>query len=66
MIEFILLNWQNIALAITGIVTAASIIAKMTPTEVDDNILGNIIIFMDKLGLNNKPTEINKESKAVK
>ena len=53
-------NWDVLINTITGLVTLAAVIAKITPTEVDNNLLGKFIILMDKLGLNNKPTKIKK------
>jgi hypothetical protein len=54
--EWLIANWVDITAIIGGVVMVASIVAKLTPTEVDDNILGQIIILLDKLALNNKPT----------
>ena len=54
--EWLIANWVDITAIIGGVVMVASIIAKLTPTEVDDNIVGQIIILLDKLALNNKPT----------
>lgn len=53
-------NWGSIVIIITSVVTAASVIAKLTPTEVDDNWVGKIIKLMDFLAINNKPTETKK------
>lgn len=64
-LDFIIANWDTIVATAktvgTGfatIVAGASIIAKVTPTKVDDNFIGKVIRFMDKLALNNKPTEL--------
>lgn len=54
---WILQNWDIILGAATGIITSASIIAKLTPTEVDNKILLILLKFIDKLAINNKPTE---------
>ena len=54
--EWLIANWVDITAIIGGVVFVASIIAKLTPTEVDDNIVGKVIILLDKLALNNKPT----------
>jgi len=54
--DWILSHWDRLLEAVAFIISGASIIAKMTPTEVDDNLLGKFIIFMDKLGMNNQPT----------
>ena len=55
--EWLLENWDNILLGITSIVTGASIIAKLTPTQTDDEIIGKILRFIDKIALNNEPTK---------
>ena len=59
--EWIINHWGDLALIVTGVISVASVIAKLTPTTVDDNILGKFIILMDKLGLNNKPTVVKSD-----
>lgn len=49
-------NWTDVIFIVTAVISIASVIAKLTPTKVDDNIVGKIIVLMDKLALNNKPT----------
>jgi len=56
--DWIIANWASVVAIVTGIVTVASIIAKLTPTETDDKIVGYILKIVDFLALNNKPTEI--------
>ena len=46
-------HWQEILAWIGGIVTAASIIVKLTPTQKDDNILAKIIKILAALSLFN-------------
>ena len=58
--EWITTNLTEIIAIITGIVTVASIIAKLTPTEIDNKVIGKILQMIDFLALNNKPTEIKK------
>jgi len=55
--EWITANWTSIIAIVTGVVTVASIVAKLTPTEVDDNIVGFLIKFVDVLAINNTPTK---------
>ena len=43
MIDFVKENWIEISAAIGGIVTAASVIVKLTPTPKDDKIMAKII-----------------------
>ena len=40
-------NWTDILAWIGGIVSSASIIVKLTPTQKDNNILGLIIKILD-------------------
>lgn len=49
-------NWPAMLLGITGIVTGASVLAKLTPTETDDAFLAKLLKFIDLLAINNKPT----------
>jgi hypothetical protein len=51
--EWITTHWQEILAWIGGIVTAASIIVKLTPTQKDDNILAKIIKILAALSLFN-------------
>lgn len=57
-----LLSWvaANPELALTGAVTAASIIVKITPTKTDNKILGAVLQFLELLALNNKPVKVKK------
>uniref|UniRef100_A0A6H1ZQ43 Uncharacterized protein n=1 Tax=viral metagenome TaxID=1070528 RepID=A0A6H1ZQ43_9ZZZZ len=57
---WIIENYTFLIAIIGGVVTTASIIAKLTPTKVDDNFFGFLIKLMDKLALNNTPTETRK------
>lgn len=47
-------HWQDLALICTGIVTAASVVVKLTPTPADDAFLAKVITVLDKLALNPK------------
>ena len=58
---WIINNWELIVAAFTAIVTAASIIAKLTPTEVDNKVIGYLLKLVDILAINNKPTEIKTD-----
>lgn len=51
--EWITTHWQDILAWIGGIVTAASIIVKLTPTQKDDNILAKVIKILAALSLFN-------------
>lgn len=51
--EWITTHWQEILAWIGGVVTAASIIVKLTPTQKDDNVLAKIIKVLAALSLFN-------------
>lgn len=68
LLELIKANWVNILAWIGGIVTAASIIVKLTPTQKDDSVLAGIIKVLSALGLFNPDGSMvgsaeNKEEK---
>ena len=44
-------NWQEIIAAIGGVVIAARIIVKLTPTPKDDAFLARIIAALKQVGL---------------
>jgi len=52
--DFIINNWQGIVGVITAVVTAASIIVKLTPTQKDDEILGKIMKLLNLIAINPK------------
>ncbi len=47
-------NWTEIVAAVGGIVLAARIIVKLTPTPADDSFLEKVINFLKGVGLNIK------------
>lgn len=54
MIAFLAEHWDEIALAVTSVVTAASIIVKLTPTPKDDAILARVVKILEIVSLNKK------------
>jgi Na+-transporting NADH:ubiquinone oxidoreductase subunit NqrC len=46
-------HWKDILAIIGGIVTLASLIVKLTPTQKDDNILAKIIKILSIIGIFN-------------
>ena len=56
-------NWENIALAITSVVTTASVIVKITPTLKDDNFLKPIVAFIGKYIAINKSISAEEQAK---
>jgi len=47
-------NWSQIVAAMGGVVLAARIVVKLTPTPADDSILEKIVNFLKAVGLNIK------------
>lgn len=58
--EWIQAHWKDILAIIGGVVTVASIIVKLTPTQKDDNVLAKIIKILAALSL------FNPDGKMVK
>ena len=56
-------NKGQVLTILTSIITVASVVAKLTPTETDNRILGKILKIVDMLAVNNKPTEIKWTAK---
>lgn len=53
--QWLIDNWQTIALIVTGTISVASIIVKLTPTQADDAVLAQVIKFLAVIGLNKDP-----------
>ena len=53
MINWIQANWKDILAIIGGVVTVASIIVKLTPTQKDDAFLAKVIKILAALSLFN-------------
>lgn len=51
--EWIVQHWKDILAIIGGVVTVASLIVKLTPTQKDDNVLAKIIKFLAAIGIFN-------------
>ena len=54
MIQWIIANSKDLLLIVTGLVTVASIIVKLTPTPKDDAIMAKILPWLEKIALNKK------------
>lgn len=52
-ISWIKTNWSSILEVIGAIVTCATVIVKITPTQKDDNVLATIIKFLSIFSLVN-------------
>lgn len=55
--EFLIFYWKDLALAVTSLVTAASIVVKLTPSPKDDARLAKIVAILDILALNTRNKE---------
>lgn len=60
MVEYIKTNWQDILAIIGGVVTIASVVVKLTPTQKDDTILGKVISILVYFSLYNKDGKASK------
>ena len=47
-------NANDLLLVLTSLVTIASVIVKLTPTQKDDAILAKIMPWIEKIALNRK------------
>lgn len=57
---WIMEHWKDILAVIGGVVTVASIIVKLTPTQKDDNVLAKIIKILAALSLYNPDGKLVK------
>lgn len=53
MISWLQANWKDVLAIIGGVVTVASIIVKLTPTQKDDAFLAKVIKVLSALSLFN-------------
>ena len=60
MINWIQAQWQDVLAIIGGVVTVASLIVKLTPTQKDDSFLGKVIKLLAALGIFNPDGSIVK------
>lgn len=58
--EWIYTNGKDILAAVGAVVTACSLIVKLTPTQKDDTVLGKMIKILSALGLFNPDGSIIK------
>lgn len=61
--DWIMTHWKEILAWIGGIVSAASIIVKLTPTQKDDTILAKVIKVLAALSLFNPDGSLVGEKK---
>jgi hypothetical protein len=54
LVNFVKSHLQDIILIVTSVVTIASVIVKLTPTQADDAVLAKVMPWIEKLALNRK------------
>ena len=52
--EWLMMNWSDLLLIVTGIITTASVIVKLTPSQKDDAVLAKVLKVLEFLSLNKK------------
>lgn len=52
MLDFIINRWDDILVALTSVVTAASAVCALTPSQADDKIIARVRQVLDVLALN--------------
>lgn len=52
MLDFIINRWDDILVALTSVVTAASAVCALTPSQTDDKIIARVRQILDVLALN--------------
>ena len=60
MVEYIKTNWKDILAIIGGVVSVASVVVKLTPTQKDDTILDKVISVLVYFSLYNKDGKASK------
>ncbi|MBP5534849.1 MAG: hypothetical protein J6Y03_05030 [Alphaproteobacteria bacterium] len=50
--NFIMVHFDDVLIAVTSVVTAASAICALTPTPKDDNFIAKVRSFLNVLALN--------------
>lgn len=58
--DWITAHTGEIISIVTGTVAVASVVAKITPNETDDKLVGFFLKLIDLFALSTKPTEIKR------
>lgn len=58
--EWIMVHWKDVLAVIGAVVTAASLIVKLTPTQKDDTVLAKVIKILSALGIFNPDGSVVK------
>lgn len=64
MLNYLTAHWGDIVTAAGGVVLAARIIVKLTPTPKDDTFLDSVVTFLMHVGLHIEPAAPVVEPKA--
>ena len=59
--KFIMIHFDEVLVAITSVVTAASAICALTPTPKDDNFIAKVRSFLNVLALNVGEAKLAKQ-----
>ena len=59
--KFIMIHFDEVLVAITSVVTAASAICALTPTPKDDNFIAKVRSFLSVLALNVGEAKLAKQ-----
>ena len=59
-IDWLIINWLVIGSTATSVVTAASVIAKLTPNNTDNQVISKIQKVVDLVAMSSSPTKFVK------
>ena len=54
LVNWLVAHWQEVGEAVLAVLGAASMVAKLTPTEADDAVVQKVLDFVHMLGLTKK------------
>lgn len=52
-LEWLTGNWADVLAVIGGVISVATVIVKLTPSQTDDAVLGRIIAVLEKFSIVN-------------
>ena len=61
MVEYVVANWDSLLLVITSVISLAALIAKLTPTQVDDEWVAKIARFVQFFAMTPKDAKTTKK-----
>jgi len=59
--NWIITNWDTVINIITGVVTVASLVTKLTPNTADNKVTLGIQQAIETIALNSKPVTLEKK-----